>query len=79
LLAVDTQTRLGIGGAVNVDVGVVDSVKVGAAELKNLPISIHDFSPDPRIEGLLGFDFLGRFQMSVDNEKQIIVLTPKKG
>ena len=53
-------------------------MKVGGAEQKNLPISIHDFSPDPRIEGLLGFDFLGRFQMSVDNDKQIIVLTPKK-
>ena len=78
LLAVDTQARLGIGGAVNVDVGVVESMKVGAAELKNLPISIHDFSPDPRIEGLLGFDFLGRFQMSVDHDKQVIVLTPKK-
>ena len=78
LLAVDTQARLGIGGAVRVDVGVVESVKVGAAELKNLPISIHDFSPDPRIEGLLGFDFLGRFQMSVDSAKQVMVLTPKK-
>lgn len=78
LLAVDTQARLGIGGAVKVDVGVVESVKVGAAELKNLPISIHDFSPDPRIEGLLGFDFLGRFQMSVDHDKQVMVLTPKK-
>lgn len=78
LLAVDTQARLGIGGAVNVDVGVVDSVKVGAAELKNLPISIHDFSPDPRIEGLLGFDFLGRFQLLLDHDKQVMVLTPKK-
>ena len=78
LLAVDTQARLGIGGAVRVDVGVVESVKVGGAELKNLPISIHDFSPDPRIEGLLGFDFLGRFQMSVDSAKQVMVLTPKK-
>jgi hypothetical protein len=78
LTALDSQARLGIGGAVRVDVGVVESVKVGGAEQKNLPISIHDFSPDPRIEGLLGFDFLGRFQMSVDNDKQIIVLTPKK-
>jgi hypothetical protein len=78
LMTVDTQARLGIGGAVKVDVGVVESVRVGAAELKNVPISIHDFSPDPRIEGLLGFDFLGRFQMSVDHDKQVIVLTPKK-
>jgi len=78
LTALDTQARLGIGGAVRVDVGVVESIKVGGAEQKNLPISIHDFSPDPRIEGLLGFDFLGRFQMSVDSDRQVIVLTPKK-
>lgn len=78
LTALDSQARLGIGGAVRVDVGVVESVKVGAAEQKNMPISIHDFSPDPRIEGLLGFDFLGRFQMSVDSDRQVIVLTPKK-
>ena len=78
LMTVDTQSRLGIGGAVKVDIGIVESVKVGAAELKNMPISIHDFSPDPRIEGLLGFDFLGRFQMSVDHDKQVIVLTPKR-
>ena len=78
LLAVDSQARLGIGGAVRVDVAVVESVKVGGAELKNLPVSIHDFSPDPQIQGLLGFDFLGRFQMSVDSTKKVMVLTPKK-
>lgn len=78
LLAVDNQTRLGIGGAVRVDVAVVDKVKVGGVEVKNLKISIHDFSSDPHIQGLLGFDFLGRFQMSVDSDKQVMVLTPKK-
>jgi predicted aspartyl protease len=78
LSAIDSQARLGIGGSVRVDVGVVESMKVGGAELKNLPISIHDFSPDRRFEGLLGLDFLGRFQMSVDTEKQVMVLSPQK-
>ncbi len=77
LFAHDTQSRLGIGGTVRVDVSVVESIKVGAAEAKNMGVSIHDFSPDPRYEGLLGFDFLGRFQMSVDAEKQVMVLTPR--
>lgn len=72
----DTQPRYGIGGSVRVDVSVVESIKVGAAEAKNMRVSIHDFSPDPRYEGLLGFDFLGRFQMSVDAAKQVMVLTP---
>ncbi|MGH7887223.1 MAG: retropepsin-like aspartic protease family protein [Candidatus Binatia bacterium] len=76
LFSQDSQTRVGIGGAVKVDVSVVESIKVGAADAKNMRVSIHDFSPDPRYEGLLGFDFLGRFQMSVDAAKQVMVLAP---
>ena len=78
LLSIASQQRSGIGGTVVADVGLVESIKVGAAELKNMRVSIHDFSPDPSYEGLLGFDFLGRFQMSVDSEKQVMVLTPRK-
>ena len=78
LLSIASQQRSGIGGTVVADVGLVESIKVGEAEIKNMRVSIHDFSPDPSYEGLLGFDFLGRFQMSVDTEKQLLVLTPKK-
>ena len=78
LLAVDSQTRTGIGGSIVVDVGQVESVKVGDAEVKNMRVSIHDRGYDFGSEGLLGFDFLGRFQMSVDTEKQVMVLTPHK-
>ena len=78
LLAVDSQTRIGIGGSIVVDVGQADSVKVGDAEVKNMRVSIHDRGYDFGSEGLLGFDFLGRFQMSVDTEKQVMVLTPLK-
>jgi hypothetical protein len=76
LFAHDSQPRYGIGGSIRVDVSEVDSIKVGAAEAKNMRVSIHDFSPDPRFEGLLGFDFLGRFQMSVDAAKQVMILAP---
>lgn len=78
LFAVGNQTRVGIGGAIRVDVGQVDSVKVGEAEVKNMRVSIHDPGYDFGSEGLLGFDFLGRFQMSVDSDKQVMVLTPRK-
>lgn len=76
LFAHDSQSRFGIGGSVKVDVSVVESIKVGAAEARNMGVTIHDFSPDPRYEGLLGFDFLGRFQMSVDAAKRVLVLMP---
>ena len=78
LLAVDSQTRMGIGGSVVVDVGQVESVKVGDAEVNNMRVSIHDRVYDFGSEGLLGFDFLGRFQMLVDAAKQVLVLTPHK-
>jgi Aspartyl protease len=78
LYAIDSQPRLGIGGTVVADVGVVDLVKVGGAAVKDMPVSIHDFAANRGIDGLLGFDFLGRFQMSVDSEKQVLTLTPQK-
>ncbi len=77
LLSAGGQKRVGIGGVVTVDVGVVEAVRVGRAEVKNMPVSIHDRVMDLGYEGLLGFDFLGRFQMSVDADKQVMVLTPR--
>ncbi len=78
LQSIASEGRRGIGGSVLVDVGRVDSIKVGDAEAQNMRVSIHDFTLDPSYEGLLGFDFLGRYQMSVDTEKQLMVLTPRK-
>lgn len=77
LLSVGSQQRIGIGGAVVVDVGRVEAIRVGSAEVKNMHVSIHDRMIELGYEGLLGFDFLGRFQMSVDSEKQVMVLTPR--
>ena len=78
LLSMGSQKRIGIGGVVNVDVGLVEAIRVGRAEVKNMQVSIHDRVMELGYEGLLGFDFLGRFQMSVDSDKQVLVLTPRK-
>lgn len=77
MYASSSGERAGIGGVVTVDIGKVDSIRVGEAEAQNLQVSIHDFSKDPSIEGLLGYDFLGRYNMSVDSDKQVMVLTPR--
>jgi predicted aspartyl protease len=77
LMAVDTGISFGIGGAVSNDIALVDSIRVGRAGLTKTAVSIHDFSPDPRLEGLLGLDFLSRFQMSVDVGKRVMTLTPR--
>jgi aspartyl protease family protein len=69
----------GIGGYVTVSTAHIESVKMGEVEMRNLLVMIHDFSPDPSYEGLLGFDFLSHFHMSLDLQKAMLVLTPRKG
>ncbi len=66
-----------VGGPVGVTVSRLRSLKVGPAEVNDLPVLIHDFSPDPRIEGLLGMDFLGRFRFGLDSQRQLLVLSPR--
>ena len=75
--AVGSQMIYGIGGGVAASVARLGSVKVGEAEVSNMTVSIHDFSPDPRIEGLLGFDFLNHFEVSLDARKRQLFLTPR--
>jgi len=41
-------------------------------------VGIFDHTSTPNDEGLLGFDFLGLFHVSLDPEKQEMVLTPRK-
>lgn len=76
LRAIDNQVRIGIGGAIRADIAQVDAIRVGAAEGKAMRVTISDRGYDFNSEGLLGFDFLGRFQMTVDADKQVMILTP---
>jgi len=71
-------TRIGIGGAVSVSTATLDAIRVGDADVKNLRVSIHDLPFNAFQEGLLGMDFLGRFQMSLDMEKRVLILLPRK-
>jgi len=79
LYSTGSGTRIGIGGAVAVATATLDAVRVGEADVKNLRVSIHDIPFNAFEEGLLGMDFLGRFQMSLDIEKRVLILAPRKG
>ena len=79
LQSIGSGTGYGIGGVVTVSAARVESVKLGEVERQNLLVMIHDFSPDASYEGLLGFDFLSHFHMSLDLQKALLVLTPRKG
>jgi hypothetical protein len=42
-----------------------------------LVISIHNFSPHPRIDGLLGMDFLKHFHVSLNVDCKLLLLGPR--
>ena len=69
----------GIGGYVRLSTARIDSVKIGDVEMRDMLVMVHDFSPDPSYEGLLGFDLLSQFHMSLDLQKAMLVLTPRTG
>ncbi|HKY06802.1 MAG TPA: retropepsin-like aspartic protease [Candidatus Binatia bacterium] len=68
----------GLGGSITHDVGRLDSIRVGGYELRNFTVSILDHTSELNLEGLLGYDFLRSFHVSIDPEKQEMILTPRK-
>jgi gag-polyprotein putative aspartyl protease len=77
LFSIDSQMRAGTTGIAVADVGIVDVIRVGNVGLRNMRVTIHDLPAPIGYDGLLGFDFLGRFQMSIDSDKQVLVLAPR--
>ncbi len=51
------------------------SVRVGDAEAENVAAVIHSIGPG--IDGLLGNSFLGRFTVTVDPDRGVLVLRPR--
>ena len=66
-----------VGGVISAPIARLTSLKVGAAEIADLSVIVHDFSRDPRIDGLLGMDFLGQYHVGLDSQKQLLVLSPR--
>lgn len=79
LNVIPSGTMIGqtVGGLIAAPTGQLTSLRVGEAEVAGLSVIIHDFLPHPKIEGLLGMDFLGRFQVGLDSQKQVLLLTPR--
>ena len=77
LRPVGRSTVQTVGGVITVTISRLRSLKVGAAEVSDLPVVIHDFSRDPRIDGLLGMDFLGRYRFGLDAQRQVLILSPR--
>ena len=76
LPAAERGIGIGVAGAFTHEVGVVDSIAVGPFEFRNFQVGVLDQSDN--LQGLLGFDFLGRFHTSIDPDKKEMVLIPRK-
>ena len=69
--SVELQT---LGGRTAGPAATVASLRVGAAELRDAPVVVHD--PGPGLDGILGNTFLGRYRMTVDGDRRQLHLHP---
>jgi len=79
ILKLKPQSKINLvtaNGPISAPVAKLSSLRVGGAEVRDIPVAIHDFGPAGAIGGLLGLNFLSQFHTSVDSEKQLLTLTP---
>ena len=69
--AVELQT---LGGRTRGASATVASLRVGTAELHELPVVIHD--PGPGLDGILGNTFLSHYRLTVDSDRRQLTLRP---
>lgn len=69
--AVELQT---LGGRTRGPASTVASLRVGTAELQDLPVVIHD--PGPGLDGILGNTFLSHYRLTVDADRRQLTLRP---
>ena len=64
-----------VGGVTAGAAVTLESVRVGDAEVENVAAVIHAIGPG--IDGLLGNSFLGRFRVTLDPDRGMLVLRPR--
>jgi predicted aspartyl protease len=64
-----------VGGLTAAPRVTIHSLRVGDAEAENVAAVIHSIGPG--IDGLLGNTFLGRFTVTLDPAKAILLLRPR--
>ncbi len=63
----------GIGGSTPAIFTILDSVQVGEAEDDFIPTTISQ-ATFQGFEGLVGMDFIGKYQMQIDTKKRVLIL-----
>jgi hypothetical protein len=73
----EAQKAIGAGGSVAVQFGAVPSLAVGETRLEGLKVGIMDLTGiskaiETDIDGIIGYNFLKRFRVSIDYPKQTV-------
>jgi clan AA aspartic protease (TIGR02281 family) len=81
-LGLRAQSQVSIltaNGTISAPLARLGSIKVGTAEVHGLEVTVapQRFTNDPRVEGLLGLNFLSRFHLAIDSRQQQLVLSPR--
>lgn len=53
-------------------IATLSSLRLGAAELRDLPVVVHD--PGPAVDGILGNTVLGRYRVTIDADRRLLHL-----
>jgi clan AA aspartic protease (TIGR02281 family) len=69
--AVELQT---LGGRTRGPAATITSLRVGTAELTEVPVVVHD--PGPGLDGILGNTFLSHYRLTVDADRRQLALRP---
>jgi predicted aspartyl protease len=75
------ETLFTAGGNIPVTMRTIQLFQVGEARLKNAEIAVADFNllQTLEIDGILGGDYLRKFKVSIDYEKQVVQIEPLAG
>jgi predicted aspartyl protease len=66
----------GVTGSDRIDYVIIDALEVGEARATRMPVAAYEMTLS-RGDGLLGRDFLDRFNVSIDARRGEVILAPK--
>jgi predicted aspartyl protease len=66
----------GVGGIDRVWFVLVDSLEIGDAKVRRMPVAVYEIPHAPG-DGLLGRDFLERFTVNIDSARGLVTLSPR--
>jgi hypothetical protein len=72
---------VGAGGSMRVSIHTVGRISVSTATVENLDVAVGDLSPieraaGTRFDGILGYNFLSRFAITIDYGSETVTLRP---